>query len=455
MVDDSDFSVHLPPLPMSLQWLANNTTQQMHLATQYTTLIIELKMGQSVVWRRRNARRVRAKNFSPLLRTLLLLCCTSSAVLVPFLTKASTDRTLRKNLSQSSAEPPWFPTWEALHLVDVKIVWIRKRLILDYFQHDLTHQCDPKNWRNPSHSRMCDSCPSAAKKTDNFYPQTINTLSAGLQMWLNGFQWLAIVGQMLRCSAGSSRSMSPLSVSVLSGSGWFCSVFHPPSIYNVEQEWVRGGNDGACAVGWLVLYLYFYLYLDLCECLSVLVQCAGCEKLRKAAKAASLAVAKLRCSGRREGEWEGCAEKRARHQSWWWVLWWRLSLWWAAKDRDSGHQWGGLWPPTPTTPSRCSSSTGDPGCRRGSSSTRLPSSSTRREPRVSSSSSCSRAAWPSSSSRWRTRPGVRSCLARPPMIRAPAGRREARWEATATPAWGSTTTLGASSPCWLLTRCGR
>ena len=124
------------------------------------------------VWRRRNARRVRAKNFSPLLRTLLLLCCTSSAVLVPFLTKASTDRTLRKNLSQSSAEPPWFPTWEALHLVDVKIVWIRKRLILDYFQHDLTHQCDPKNWRNPSHSRMCDSCPSAAKKTDNFYPPT-------------------------------------------------------------------------------------------------------------------------------------------------------------------------------------------------------------------------------------------------------------------------------------------
>ena len=139
------------------------------------------------VWRRRNARRVRAKNFSPLLRTLLLLCCTSSAVLVPFLTKASTDRTLRKNLSQSSAEPPWFPTWEALHLVDVKIVWIRKRLILDYFQHDLTHQCDPKNWRNPSHSRMCDSCPSAAKKTDNFYPQT-NTLSAGLQTWLNGLQ---------------------------------------------------------------------------------------------------------------------------------------------------------------------------------------------------------------------------------------------------------------------------
>ena len=61
MVDDSDYSVHLPSLPMSLQWLANNTTQQMHLATQYTTLIIELKMGQSVVWRRRNARRVRAK----------------------------------------------------------------------------------------------------------------------------------------------------------------------------------------------------------------------------------------------------------------------------------------------------------------------------------------------------------------------------------------------------------
>ena len=38
---------------------SKNTTQQMHLATHYTALIIE--MGQSVVWRRRNARRVRAK----------------------------------------------------------------------------------------------------------------------------------------------------------------------------------------------------------------------------------------------------------------------------------------------------------------------------------------------------------------------------------------------------------